>query len=205
MDMTTYLAEIRHAVASIIPVIWSEHAIVDQATAILRRHEEATRRGYEQSAAFMDELDDEGLATQIHWDTYFGPDKERHHAAEELAKVQATLEARTFSRSSLASSLLQYSKQGLSAVHGGLAAVPAGREIGGVSLKDVVWQGRNQGIHWEEGRPHPAVVECFEKLTAVDAAFGDYAAKNLAFEVVQLLGWRDVAAFEADLSSLVQG
>jgi hypothetical protein len=200
--MAAYLAEIRHAVTSVIPVIWSEHAIADEAAATLRRHEEATRRGYEQSAAFMDELDDDGLATQIHWETYFGPDKERHEAAEELEKVRATLEARTFSRSSLASSLLQYAKQGLSTVHGGLAAVPAGRDIGGVSLKDVIWQSRNQGIHWEEGRPHPAVVDCFEKLKAADATFGDYATTNLAFEVVQLLGWRDVAAFEADLNSL---
>jgi hypothetical protein len=161
MNMESWLAETAHATASLIPLIWAEHDAAEVAAAKLKALEEETDQGYRQSAAFMDEFDDEGLATAIHWDTYFGPDKERHHAAIALADTQATLDARTFSRNSIASALLQIAKQGLSTVHGGLTSVPNGRDINGVDLKDVVWQGRNQAMHWEEGKPHPAVVTCF--------------------------------------------
>src|SRR4051812_37273482 len=125
MEMTTWLAETAHATTSLIPLIWAEHDAVEAGAAKLKALEEETERGYRQSSAFMDDLDDDGLATAIHWDTYFGPDKERHHAAIQLNEIRATLEARSASRSSLASTLLQIAKQGLSAVHGGLPAIPA--------------------------------------------------------------------------------
>lgn len=200
MDMNTWIAESGHATTSLIPLLWAEHDAVEAAAIKLKALEQETERGYRQSAAFMDDLDDEGLATAVHWDTYFGSDKERHHAVAHLADFQATLDARSVSRGALASTLLQIAKQGLSAVHGGLAATPVGRCIYGVDLKDLVWQARNQAMHWEEGRPHRGVIDCFEALKiAADAGFGDYTARSLAFDVVMLLGWRDQASFEADL------
>jgi hypothetical protein len=203
MDMKTWLAETAHATTSLIPLIWAEHEAVEVAAAKLKALEQETEQGYRQSAAFMEEFDDEGLATAIHWDTYFGPDKERHHAAIDLNGIEATLEARSTSRSSIASALLQIATHGLSAVHGGLAPIPAGRSIHGVDLKDLIWQGRNQAMHWEEGHPHKGVVACFDVLKiAADPVFGDYATRSLAFDVVALLEWRDQAGFEADLLSL---
>ena len=48
-------------------------------------------------------------------------------------------------------------KQGISIVHGGLGAAPNGRMIGSQPLKEVIWQGRNQGFHWAEQSFHPPV------------------------------------------------
>jgi hypothetical protein len=202
MDMKTWLDETSHAVSSLIPLVWSEHAAVAEASAKLAVLEETTERGYRQSEAFMDDFDDEGLATAIHWETYFGPDKDRYHAAEALDALQATLDTRGTSRASMAGALLQVAKQGISAVHGGLGASPSGRDVAGVALKDLIWQARNQSMHWEEGQPHKAVADCFETLKAADAVFGDYPVRNLAFEVVDLVGWETYGAFEADLLSL---
>lgn len=203
MDMKIWLAESAHATTSLIPLIWAEHDAVEAAAMKLKALEQETERGYRQSAAFMDDIDDEGLATAIHWDTYFGPDKERHHAEVELEGIRATLEARSASRNSIAAAMLQIAKQGLSAVHGGLAPVPPGRTIHGVELKQIIWQGRNQAMHWEDGQPHKGVINCFNALkAAADPTFGDYDTRSLAFDVVSLLGWRDQAAFVADLLTL---
>lgn len=200
--MKTWLGETEHAMRSTIDLVWAEHAAVAEATGDLARLEAATEQGYRQSEAFMDDFDDEGLATAIHWDTYFGADKERYHAAEALGALQATQEARSASRAALAATALQIAKQGISAVHGKLDASPDGRTEAGVVLKDLIWQGRNQAMHWEEGKPHKSVESCFETLKASNTAFADYTARNLAFEILELLGWKEYAAYEADMLSL---
>jgi hypothetical protein len=200
--MNAYLQEMEHAVASIIPLIWAEHHAVEEAKITLRKHEAETERGYRQAQAFDDLDDDEGLATFIRWETYFGPDKKRYHADGALQRAEATVATHAFSRSALSSSLLQYAKQGISAVHGTLATAPSARQIHGLELKEVIWQGRNQASHWEEGALRPPVVACFESLKAADAIFDDYLTRNLAFEIVLLLGWSDWASFERDMRSI---
>lgn len=202
MDMKTWLGETEHAMRAAIELIWAEHAAVAEATVALAKLEAATERGYRQSEAFTDTFDDEGLATALHWDTYFGVDKQRYHAAEALDVLMGSQEARTSSRAVLAGTALQIAKQGLSAVHGKPDASPDGRNVVCIVLKELIWQGRNQAMHWEEGKPHKAVEACFEKLKDVNPAFADYAVRNLAFEVIELLGWNDYGAFEADMLSL---
>jgi hypothetical protein len=62
------------------------------------------------------------LATGAHWETYFGPDKESYHVASEVGDLKQVVDLHAFSVASLAGSLLQHAKQGLSLVHGALAA-----------------------------------------------------------------------------------
>ena len=197
--MKTWLGETEHAMRSTINLVWAEHAAVAEASDKVARLEAATGHGYRQSEAFMEDFDDEGLATGIHWDTYFGADKERYHAAEALDGLKATQQARSASRAALAGTALQIAKQGISAVHGKLDASPDGRREAGVVLRELIWHGRNQAMHWEEGKPHKAVVTCFETLKVRNVAFADYTARSLAFEILGLLGWEDYAAFEADM------
>jgi hypothetical protein len=202
MDMKTWIGETEHAMRSTIDLVWAEHTAVAKAMGELARLEAETERGYRQSEAFMDDFDDEGLATAIHWDTYFGPDKERHRAAGTLGELKATQETRSASRAALAGTALQIAKQGISAVHSKLDTSPDGRTEGGVVLKNLIWQGRNQAMLWEEGNPHKAVEICFESLKVRDSVFAEYTTRNLAFELLELLGWKDYAAFEADMLSL---
>jgi hypothetical protein len=68
-------------------------------------------------------------------------------------------------------------------------------------LKEI-WQGRNQAIHWDEGHFHPPVENCFNILVGQDARYSDYRTRNCAFDIIDLLGWRTVQAFVADLESL---
>lgn len=47
-----------------------------------------------------------------------------------------------------------------------------------------------------------SVVSCFTELAKIDSALGDFAKRNVAFEVVKLLGWKSKPNFDADLLSL---
>lgn len=57
----------------------------------------ATEDGYRraESLAMNPDLDDEGLGTAIHWDTYFGVDKDRYHKEKEAAQAAERVAARS--------------------------------------------------------------------------------------------------------------
>jgi|AntRauMinimDraft_4_1070384.scaffolds.fasta_scaffold00043_58 hypothetical protein len=205
MDITAYLAEIEHAAREAIALVWAEHREVEELRRLVDRLTHEMEDGYRRAAAWSDSYDpdDVMLAAGIHWETYFGADKQRHGAQGELDIAADRLAAREFSRASMSGSLLQYAKQGISITHGELAACPEGRPIGRQLLKQVIWQGRNQALHWEDGNPHPPVRRCFDMLAAdFGQAFAGYTAQNLAFEVVRLLGWESYEVFSRDLRSL---
>lgn len=149
------------------------------------------------------DLDDDFLSTAMHWESYFGPEKEAFHADAEKLSLEALIAARKFSTDAQSGNILQYAKQGISLAHRGISACPEGRHIGTLTLKDVIWQGRNQAIHWDEGKFTRPVHVVFEGLAEeIDAEFGAFTSRSMAFEVVSLLGWRGFPDFEGDLLSL---
>lgn len=205
MDINSYLSEIEHAARSVIGLVWTEHREVEELQSQIMKLNTEVHDGYRRAAAWNDseDPDDFMVGVGIEWDTYFGPDKQRHGVQDQLTQAQGQLAARAFSRSSMAASLLQYAKQGISITQPSLDACPDGRLIGTQGLKHVIWQGRNQSLHWEDGKPHRAVRACFDLLTTqADQQFALYETQNLAFEIVALLGWVSYEAFETDLRSL---
>jgi hypothetical protein len=81
--------------------------------------------------------------------------------------------------------------------------LPDGRPIGSQFLKNVIWQGRNQAIHWEENRLNDAVKKCFDKLVKeFDPKFANYMTQSMAFDIVDLPGWTHFSVFRKDLFSL---
>jgi hypothetical protein len=133
------------------------------------------------------------------WSTYSGLGVSQLSANNVLALRAVT---HRLSAAALASALLQIAKQGISSVHGGPVS-PIGRLIGTQSLSVVIWEARNQAMHWETGGAHQRMETCFRTLARdVDAKYGEYRERSLAFDVVELLGWRTVDSFNADLASL---
>ena len=206
MNLSNYLNEMEYAVSRVIEALWHEHG---EAYA-LRREIEKLRRisaeNYERAHFIQqnaEDADDLMMGVGIHWDTYFGEDRNQHYKQKNLENLEASLTLREFSFSSLAGTLLQYAKQGLSASFGKPVNWPDGRLIGTQHMKTVILEARNQSEHWEEGNPRTGVQQCFDTLAAeVDPDFGAYRKKNLAFEVVSHLGWRSYAEFRADLLSM---
>ena len=74
------------------------------------------------------------------------------------------------------------------------------RRFGSQFLKDIIWQGRNQTMHWEEGHLSSQVRQCFEKLAnEINTSFADYQNRNVAVDLIDLLGWVDFAKFRDDM------
>lgn len=129
---------------------------------------------------------------------------------KQIASLQNSINAKSSSINALCGAILQIARQGISTFHGRLDRCPDGRSIGtgtgSAKLKSVVWQARNQSMHYEEGSFNPPVINCFAKL---EASFGskfslsENAGKNLAHDVIQELGWKDYLRYESDMQSLI--
>jgi hypothetical protein len=194
MKIRDYIIEIEHAASIIITEIYRESEQLAEITKELVKLNAATQVGYRQVEflAMNPDLDDEGLGTAIYWDTYFGPDKERYHKQAEHDEVESRLKAHELSIAALSGSVLQYAKQGISLQYGNKrTGCPQGRVIVGIDLHEIIWQGRNQSIHWEDGSFHKPTEICFQTLAQnLDPIFNDYPNRNMAFAIINALNWK---------------
>ena len=208
MNLSKYLAEVGHAVDAVMREVHTEQEHLRRLQTELSELTAQTEDGYRrvEFLALNPDLDDEGLGTAMHWDTYFGPDKERYHKQREVGDVEGRIQAREFSVSALSGNLLQYAKQGLSVQFGKHRdGCPEGRNVHGLPLHEVIWQARNQALHWEEGNPHPPVVRCFAALAQnADAKFADFRNRSMAYDVICLLGWYSTDNFMRDMNLFIR-
>lgn len=206
MRLKSYLIEIEHAASIVISEIYREIGQLAEIKEDLVKLNAATEDGYRRAEflAMNPDLDDEGLGTAIHWDTYFGADKQRHHKQSEHDDVEAKLKAHELSVAALSGSLLQYAKQGISLQYGSKRnGCPQGRDLAGLDLHEVIWQGRNQSIHWEDGTFRIPTEACFQTLaTNLDPAFNQYPNRNMAFDIIEALNWKTFEDFKNDMELL---
>jgi hypothetical protein len=105
----------------------------------------------------------------------------------------------------MSGALLQSAKQAISYTYRGLTACPRGRNVGSQSIKDVIWQARNQAVHFEAGKYDPLVLKCFQQLEAdfgPDFSLTSNPKQNLAERVVTLLDWKSYDDYEKDMTQL---
>jgi hypothetical protein len=127
-------------------------------------------------------------------------------AMEARGELELAIQTHEHSLRLAAASLLQIAKQGISFAVGNPDAAQSGRMIRGVSLRDLIVQGRNQSLHFEEKKPHSAVREMFG---ALENELGDRFSltkrhgESLAAEVLELLGWKSYDNIKRDLISLM--
>jgi len=127
---------------------------------------------------------------------------------QSAAALQASVGSHQHAVQAIAGAVLQIAKQGVSLVHGqdALKLAPTGRNIGSLALRDIIWQARNQSMHYEEGNLNKWVVGLFATLEAEHGASFSltvHAKQNRAKQVVDLLGWSDYAAFSKDMQTLM--
>lgn len=205
MRIQTYVPQIEHAVSIVIAEIHREREQLDAAERNFKAANAAADDGY-RKAEFLNlnpDLDDDFLGTAIYWDTYFGPDKEQHDADAEIARLQDLIRAKSFSMSALAGSLLQYGKQGISLQYGGVDTCPAGRTIEGFPIRDLIWYGRNQALHWDDHNFRGKTAAFLDSLANTKAGpFLDYKTRSLSLDFINLLKWKDIGDFKLDLLSL---
>jgi hypothetical protein len=125
---------------------------------------------------------------------------------EQIRLLQMSINSKSYSISTLCGTVLQIAKQGISIVHNDLNNCPDGKNIGLENLKNVIWQGRNQSMHYEEGKFSQAVRDCFFNL---EISFGNRfslnlnGGQNLAHDVIEILDWKDYSIYQSDLKTLL--
>jgi hypothetical protein len=197
-------ARYEYAATKTLELVWREHERLTEVQstieALTKEIEEVASRV--EFLAMNPDLDDEGLGTMMHWQSYFGPEKRKYHSNADKEKLEVLIGVRRLSTDAQAGNVLQYAKLGLSLVHRAKNQCPNGRTIHGRSLLDVIWEGRNQAMHWNEGSLNQRVTACFNALAQVEPILGAFNSQNMAFEVIRLLGGRTFTDFDRDLLSL---
>ncbi|MGO7658883.1 hypothetical protein ACC679_28620 [Rhizobium ruizarguesonis] len=201
----TYLDDTEYASRNLIELITHE----ERELGILKdglRTEEAKFRANRLDFETSDLNDD---FSDAYVQAAFGRMARAHQEAEKL-KAQATalqvsIGARQMAVQAMCGALLQIAKQGMSIVHGGLGSAPSGRSVSGIALKDIVWQARNQALHYEEGQFNGAVTAVFSQLERSQGnefSLTLHANQSRAKQTITLLGWNDYALFRNDMMSL---
>lgn len=124
----------------------------------------------------------------------------------QIATLQASIGTHQQATQAIAAAILQIAKQGISFAHGGLAAAPQGRTIGTLPIRDIIWQARNQALHFEEGFSSKAVTALFSVLEAehgIQFSLVQHARQSRAKQVLGLLGWDGYENYLSDLNTLL--
>jgi hypothetical protein len=117
----------------------------------------------------------------------------------EMDRLRKSMNHKRHSIDALSGSLLQIAKQGISLTYQGLHNCPSGRTIKNETLKNIIWQGRNQTMHYEEGNYRRPLIDCFNNL-----GYGSIPMMNLGKEIIDMLGWTSYKQYENDMNSLLK-
>ncbi|RML83495.1 hypothetical protein ALQ89_200043 [Pseudomonas amygdali pv. tabaci] len=127
---------------------------------------------------------------------------------EKLEGTEQALKAFNYTANILAGSLLQIAKQGMSIACGRIKGYPnKGRDIQGVSLCDLVWQGRNQAMHYETTDGANTWTGVFSTLAVTNPSvfLQSPPYESCAKAISDMLGWQRHAVYESDMRTLLLG
>lgn len=107
------------------------------------------------------------------------------------------------SMSSLAGSVLQIVKQILSIKYKSKPNSLQFRKIGQQSIIEVIWEGRNHAMHWDDKKPRKKVTEMLEGLEQ-DFDVNIAPKSNNSLLILEILGWNSHDFVIRDLIELVK-
>lgn len=134
---------------------------------------------------------------------------ERRKIELEVDALKASIATKEFAIQSLYGAILQIAKQGISSTYGRrVDDAREGRQIGSRVIRDIIWQGRNQAIHFEDNYStfSTKLKDLFQDLTYEHGPVFDLQSRSgqsLAKEITQLLGWIDYQRYEDDMKALL--
>ncbi len=116
-----------------------------------------------------------------------------------LASIGATIE----SMSSLAGAVLQIAKQVLSLRYSKKYNINGARKIGSQSIVEVIWEGRNHAMHWDEKAPNQQVQDMLNALSS-DLGITIEIGNNNCLSILGALEWKSTDDVIKDLIALNQ-
>lgn len=138
--------------------------------------------------------------------------QELNEIKEELQKLDIELKANIVSINALSTAVLQIARQGLSIAYSPergktLSSSPQVRCIHGIPVQEIIWDGRNHAIHYEESPNHnqntKALFEKLEKYYGSRFSLKKNPHKSLAGDLIDLLGWNNYGLYLQDLEKLL--
>lgn len=204
--MNQYISDTEYAVSNLLELAHQEEAILQQKTAELASVE-AEYKIHSWDFETSDLNDDFSDAYVM------GAFSRMASVADKAVKLrpeinalQALVGAHQVAIQAICGSVLQIAKQGISLVHGDLHAAPTGRLVGSIPVRDIIWQARNQSMHYEEGNLRKAVTDLFADL---ELAYGSSFSLSLhplqsrAKQVIQLIEWKSFNHYRADMELIL--
>lgn len=193
--MNQYILDTKYASENLLLILNKERDLLNEK--LLSR-----KTMIESEKGLLDSMQESGFTSEGIIDLY-GFNKESENLLKDAKGILAFIVVNTDSLSIIAGAILQIAKQGISFECKSLSKCPDGRIIGQENLKNIIWQGRNQAMHFEEGKYRKGVVECFKKLEIDFGNRFELSNKNLAYDVLMLLDWESYTAYEKDMTLLL--
>lgn len=132
------------------------------------------------------------------------------HEFIKYAKSSNLIVAHEITVGILYGTLLQIAKQAISIAHKNNGRnCDLGREVAGLPIAQIIWDARNQALHFEENKkpPNTNTKDTFDQLVATygnDFSLEENEGINLARSVVRnILEWKHSEIFNSDLQSIV--
>lgn len=119
-----------------------------------------------------------------------------------LEKALGSIGATVESMSSLAGAILQIAKQVLSLRYSGKPNIFAARDIGSQKIIEVIWEGRNHAMHWDEGEPNKKVQGMLDALSK-DLGITIEVGRNNCLSILGALNWSSAEVVVNDLHALI--
>jgi hypothetical protein len=204
--MHQYITDTEYAARSLLDLANGEQAKLQELTQQLRSVESQLRvhKWDFESSDLNDDFSDAYVMGAF--GRMAGAAKQAEALQTQLASLQASIGTRQQAVQAIAGSVLQIAKQGISTVHGGLAAAPEGRQVGSLSLKEIIWQARNQALHSEDNKFNKQVTDLFATLEREQGAhfsLASHPSQSRAKQVLSLLGWSSYTVYVSDMQSLL--
>lgn len=124
----------------------------------------------------------------------------------EVAALQASVGTHQHAVQAIAGAIFQIAKQGISFVYGPPNAAPTGRTLGSLAVRDIIWQARNQSMHYEEGKFTKPLLDLFLKLEQEQGpqfSLVAHANQNRAKQILDVLGWTGYHEYLQDMQVLL--
>lgn len=201
--MKRYLQETRFAASSLIEIIWSDFAkleVIDAQLKVLTNEFEFKRQVFLANEFHPAANHYHAQAAQA----YAGMSESKIEFENKVHGLTESIEAKSASISALSGAILQLAKQCISLRYGRPQNAPDGPDVDGISVKEIIWEGRNQSIHYENPKEiSDGVVGLFKRLDASrndGVVWNPRSQINFAFEVVSFLGWSTYENYERHMN-----
>ena len=202
--MERLLQDVKYALESLLDLVWKERTEMDNL--IKKKNNLVKKLAHDNELldflSHNPDLDDEGIGTMIYWSEIKTDIPTFNELEKKILDLKEEIRNKQYSIDTLSSSILQIAKQGIIRKYGNLESCKNGRKLKDLLIKEIIWYGRNQGMHFEEGDLNSTTKGFFEKLIIkYPNLFKAYLQKNMSFKILGILDWNTYNNLEKDMLS----